>query len=412
MKFANIVMKRNGRCTVGDDIQLLAIENLYKYMGINYDDVIRISFNELHSYSGEYCILPISFPLYGFSHEHFVTCFSERIIPVFLGMATMIQDYCNEDIQYLKKFEPIGCRDQYTMKNLRKNGISSYLNGCMTITLPRVRDGYDNRKKIYCIDLTDDIIQNIPKDILSDCIFKSHVYMSDECPDGTENMAKRVYREYIDNAKMIITTRMHAALPCIAFGIPVVLAKKRMSIRFPIIEKYIPIYTEDEYANINWNPKNVDIEDLKEKILKSAAKQIMDAYNKYKDIYDISMFYENDNIKDEYIDNFSDVIPYLNNRFNKDDCFEYVLWGATQTAQLVKKYIVDNFPNAKLCGIIDEYKKIIFLGCETKNKDILKDFPNSICIVCAGAAMPEANKFCEEIGHVDLFSCWEDGLKR
>ena len=35
MKFANIIYtKRNDRLTIGDDMQLLAIENLYKYMGI------------------------------------------------------------------------------------------------------------------------------------------------------------------------------------------------------------------------------------------------------------------------------------------------------------------------------------------------------------------------------------------
>ena len=68
MKFANIIMTREGRCTIGDDIQLLAIENLYNYMGIDYKEVVRIPFNQLSTYDGEYVVLPISFPLYGYSH--------------------------------------------------------------------------------------------------------------------------------------------------------------------------------------------------------------------------------------------------------------------------------------------------------------------------------------------------------
>ena len=73
MKFANIVMTRNGRCTIGDDIQLLAIENLYRYMGIDYNEVVRIPFNELATYDGDYVVLPISFPLHGYSHDAVIT---------------------------------------------------------------------------------------------------------------------------------------------------------------------------------------------------------------------------------------------------------------------------------------------------------------------------------------------------
>ncbi len=412
MKFANIIMNRKGRCTVGDDIQLLAIENLYKNMGIDYNEVVRIPFSELSTYDGDYVVLPISFPLYGYSHEDFVTCFSEKIIPVFLGFATMKQDYRLEDIEYLKRYQPIGCRDQYTMEGLRKNCVDAYLNGCITLTLPKVRNGYDDKKKIYCIDLTDDLIEKIPKELLDDCVFKNHVYMSDECENGTEEKAKEVYGEYISDAKMIVTTRMHAALPCLAFGIPVILAKKRLSIRFPMIENLIPVYTQQEYDNINWNPILPDIEDLKKQVMNASIKQIMNAYNKYNDILSVSYFYERKDIRDVYIDNFSDVIPYIENRFKYEDKFSYILWGATQTAELVYEYIKNNYNNATLIGVIDQFKKINFLGHNTAERNILDTNKEAVCIICAGAAMPEAKAYCKEIGFDNFFSCWEDGLPR
>ena len=43
MRYANIIYnKRNGRLNLGDDIQLLAIENLYRKLGIDYSEVVRI----------------------------------------------------------------------------------------------------------------------------------------------------------------------------------------------------------------------------------------------------------------------------------------------------------------------------------------------------------------------------------
>ena len=171
MKFANIIMDRKGRCTVGDDIQLLAIEDLYKYMGIDYDNVVRIPFSHLSTYDGEYVILPLSFPFYGYSNRNNITNFSPRIIPVFLGFATMVQNYSPTDIEYLRRYEPIGCRDQYTMNALRSNGIDAYLNGCLTATLPKKRNGFDDKKKVFCVDIPESFHKYIPKDILAKNIY-------------------------------------------------------------------------------------------------------------------------------------------------------------------------------------------------------------------------------------------------
>lgn len=412
MKFANIVMTRKGRCTIGDDMQLLAIENLYKYMGIDYKEVVRIPFSELSTYSGEYVILPLSFPFYGYSNGINITNFSPKIIPVFLGFASMIQKYSDCDISYLKKYEPIGCRDQYTMEGLRKNGIEAYLNGCVTLTLPKVRNGYDDKKTIFCVDLTDDIVNLIPKDILKNCTFTSHVYFSDECLNGTENKAREIYNKYLNEAKIIITTRLHAALPCIAAGIPVVLIKERLSIRFPIVQKLIPVYTKKDFHNINWAPQSVDYEYFKRKLLKSASTQLLNAYKKYHDIYEISEFFENDSIEENYIDNFTDTIDFLKANYNDSDEFFYIVWGITPTAELVIDHIQSHYNNAKLVGVIDQFKSLDFHGINSGNKEILLQNPSAICFVCAGAAMPEAKAYFAATHHEKYFFCWQDGLKK
>lgn len=410
MKFGNIIMDRIGRCTVGDDIQLLAIENLYKHMGIDYNDVIRIPFSELSTYSGEYVILPLSFPFYGFSNGNNITNFSSRIIPVFLGFATMLNHYNETDLKYLQKFQPIGCRDQYTMSALRQQGIEAYLNGCMTATLPRMRNGFDGRHKVFCVDIPDDFKKFIPKEILENCEFVNHVVFSKDCPQGTEVKAKEVYKRYVDEAKMVITTRMHAALPCIAMGIPVILAKDKYSVRFPIIERFIPVYTAEQFHQIDWEPKSVEYENIKLEILNCASRRLKDTYDKYADIYKISEFYETDSSSAMYLDNFSDTEAYLEKTLKKMDTFEYILWGVTQTAELAHSYIKSHYKNAKLVGVIDQFKDLEIYGMHSSKKEIIEKYPNSICLVCAGAAMPEAKKYFNDINYKNGIFCWSDGL--
>ena len=40
-------------------------------------------------------------------------------------------------VKYLKKYQPIGCRDTYTQKILSNYGIESYFSACLTLTLKR-----------------------------------------------------------------------------------------------------------------------------------------------------------------------------------------------------------------------------------------------------------------------------------
>ena len=51
-----------------------------------------------------------------------------------------ILDYISENQEYeeiiFKKYEPIGCRDEYSCNYFRKHGIESYIMGCYTLCLP------------------------------------------------------------------------------------------------------------------------------------------------------------------------------------------------------------------------------------------------------------------------------------
>lgn len=411
MKFANIkYTHRNERLTIGDDMQLLAIENLYKYMGIDYDNVIRIEFDDLATYDGDYVILPISFPLISYCNGTYVTMFSKKIVPVFLGACILTPKLQKEEVEYLKKFGPIGCRDQYTFNNMIQLGIPAYLNGCMTLTFPKVRKKTLHQKVVYCIDLPKELIPYIPEDIQKDCRFISHTFYLSELDNTAEEQARKMYKEYVDNAKMVITTRMHAALPCIAAGIPVILMKDKFSYRFAGIDKIAKVYTREEYDYIDWNPEPLEYEEHKTLMLKVASNRVMDAYSKFKDICDLSSFMESRQTREEHREFIDNTFCYIKENWNEETEIHYFLWGITQTAEVVYYFINENYPNAVLDGIIDKNKRIQFLGTLTKPKEEMDLKENAYYFVCTGAAIQDSNRYFKENNIVNYYQCCDDGI--
>ena len=411
MKFANIIYtKRNDRLTIGDDMQLLAIENLYKYMGINYDEVVRIPYNELSTYNGEYVILPISFPLTAYSHNDLITCFSDRIIPVFLGLCVLQDTFTQKDIEYFKKYEPIGCRDEYTLKNMRKNGIKAYLNTCMSVGFPKRIDEKDliGRKKVICVDVNGKLKEKIPQELLPDCEFLSHTFYKNEFDGTPEELCKKMYEKYIAEARLIITDRIHAALPCAAAGLPVVFAKDRYSYRFSGIDKIMKIYTEKEFDQINWNPKPYEFENLKKQLLENAKSRILKTYEENRYMYDLSYYFENYSRPKYNIEFLNDTYNYIDSLANKE--IKYILWGVTQTATLIKSYFDRNYPNARLVGIVDRDKRFEFCGCNTTSKDIILENKNAVVFVTTGAAIRESNLFFKENNIKNYFQCCVDNI--
>lgn len=410
MKYANIVFNRSGRLTIGDDIQLIAIENLYMEMGIDISDIVRIPFHELANYDGEYVILPVSFPFYGYHTDLKITQFSPKIIPVFLALSLLTDRFSQEEIDYLKRFEPIGCRDAYTMTNLRKHHIMAYLNGCMTVTLPQ-RDKHIEGDKIYCIDIQEELKAYIPPEIKQQAVFTSHTFYQEELSGSPQEKALELLEEYKQHAKLVITSRLHGALPCIAMGIPVIFAKDKLSFRFLGVNRLTHVYTKNEFSKIDWNPVSVEYDSLKKKMLKTSMRRIMEATDKYKDILELSTFFEENQTDDFYIEFFTNTVEFIKNTFHKEQSFSYILWGVTQTASLVYNYMTKYYKFADLVGVIDQKKELQFAGKMTGKKNIILENKDAWCFVCTGAAIKESYEYFHEFDHSRYYQCCEDGTK-
>lgn len=406
MKYANMKYDRiGGRINLGDDMQLLAIENLYKHMGIDYRDVVRINYTDLATYNGEYVVLPIAFPFASYSNGIRITQFSDRIIPVFLSLSIVTDVLDGNETEYLKRFEPIGCRDLRTLRTMRKHGITAYLNGCMTLTFPS--DERAGKGENYILaDVPATIRSHIPLELRENAMNLSPICMNSKLDASPEDVARERYDFMIANAKCVITTRLHVALPLIAAGVPTILMKEEYSYRFGGIDAIVPIFTPDSFADINWNPTVPNIEKHKNQVLSLSATRLLQTANDYSQMYDLSYSLENVERPEEYVESVSNAVKYINYHWNVNEPVRYVLWGATQTASVLYNYIQDHYPNAIIKGLIDEYRSVELCDEVSQPSNEISIDENTYMFTCTAAAIEDANTFIKAHGIKGYFHCF------
>ncbi|MDA3834074.1 MAG: hypothetical protein PF495_11825, partial [Spirochaetales bacterium] len=263
---------------MGDNLQLMAIDNLYKFMDLHDEDIVKIPYNELTSWEavdGEKVILPISFPFLEYKDNFLSGMFSDSIVPVFIGLTLLNDNISAKDVAFLKEHEPIGCRDEYTYNNLKRAGIHVWLNGCMTLTMfqNNSMESLRNRSSVLIIDACNELRDHIPQSIKENAINLSQIVTLKDDETIQDYVVSR-YQMYYDKAKLIITSRLNCEIPCVAIGIPVVLAVKKVSYRFSWVEKLLHIYTPDEFDKIDWDPSPIPCEEIKTLMMQNAASRI------------------------------------------------------------------------------------------------------------------------------------------
>src|SRR5690554_2041253 len=126
----NYTSKNKTVQNIGDYIQSIAAR---QFIGDNYELINR---EELNEYSG-----PKTKIILNGWFMHNPTCWppAKNINPLFvsfhLSPAIAKKFLTAESINYLKKHEPIGCRDLQTVRTLQSHNIKAYFSSCLTTTL-------------------------------------------------------------------------------------------------------------------------------------------------------------------------------------------------------------------------------------------------------------------------------------
>ena len=213
---------------IGDDVWAYAqslfyphidylIDNteVYKFKSENNENVASIVSAFVEPYNNEYSFMPPA-----------------NIIPFYICSyfrPTMWELFQNDVIKaYLKAFEPIGCRTREQAEILRRIGIEAYFSGCITLTLPCLSK--QKGDYICCVDVPDNVVEFVKQ--RAGGKFKIKV-MSHEIRDVTWHSSLSIeerfeivknYIEVYAGANCVITSRLHAALPCLAQKTPVLFA--------------------------------------------------------------------------------------------------------------------------------------------------------------------------------------------
>ncbi|MCT4617941.1 MAG: polysaccharide pyruvyl transferase family protein [Marinisporobacter sp.] len=429
MKYANIESDQliNNRtekmlCNIGDYLQFITIDSLYEEMGVNKKDVIRLNITDVKSYRGEYAVLPLNYAIF---NENFMTDgkldFSDRIVPIFLACTLntiglngrkLLEDTHN--VNFLKRHEPIGCRDEYTMIMLREFGIEAYLTGCLTVTLPKTQYTDIEREKVYFVDAPYSVKKYIPEGMLEEAVVTTQQYYFSkewyENPNKIFEFTKDKYDQY-SKAKLVVTSRMHVAAPSIAMGIPVIFVKDDIDYRFGWIDKYIPIYSYEDFSKINWEPKPIECKKEKERLRKVAIERIKKYIDQYEDVYLLSQMYENDEhkkLKDFYNvthKNFKVLDRYFQEYWHGKEQIEYAIWGLTTAVDEIYEYIQEKYPKAKLVKVIDSFKDTDYRGIRTEKPNILTGNDSYYTIVTSVGASNDAKMLFERIGKNEDMYC-------
>ena len=399
MKFANLIadMSPGKVRNIGDDYQSFAVEHLYNYMGIDTADIIRIMSRDLATYDGDEIVLPINYFIANVIHPYL----SPKIKPVYLGVSLISS--CVTEVLCLKEFEPIGCRDAYTMQLLKDKGIDAYLNGCLTLILPS--RGKREAPKTFFVDVSDELLTFVPPELLDDAVHCTQMFFHQSV---SERQSRAALERMRDEARLVVTSRLHCAVPCIAMGIPVVFARDRITFRSNWLGSLIPLYDRATFENIDWCPSAINVESIKRRMLENASRRISDSLSGRKSKAERFNLFESDDSSDYSIDALETTIDYLDKNWKADESRAYVLWGKTQLAEVLYQYITSQYPRAYLNGFIDLYREDGFHGHEAKKLDYLDNIASSTLFICAESAGRQASIECDKRGVSDVVLCWEN----
>ena len=275
MKFGQLVCNAQGN--VGDDIQSIAASLHLPRVDVSIDR------ESIHLYRGDE---PVALVMNGwFSANPDAWPPPPAIRPVFASfhVAGQFKQTIRRHVDYLKQFEPIGTRDTATRDFLRSIGVKAETTYCLTLTFP-TRQSAPRNGVVYLVDAGPIAV---PKSLRVGAVKMSHAV----APLGHEvtiPYARRLLDMYRDTASLVVTTRLHAALPCIAMGIPVVYFGNKTDGRTSIISEiggkiYDARLHSKSYARgvlgrtiepVDWSPSPIDIQSVKQSLAKAVSERL------------------------------------------------------------------------------------------------------------------------------------------
>lgn len=246
MNYGLLTYKAFPEYNVGDYIQSLAAKQFLP-------EVNRyICREKLNEYNHE----PVKLIMNGwFMHQPAHWPPSNKIDPLVvsfhLNSQAKTQLLSKEGKDWFRQHAPIGCRDEYTLRAMQDADIDAWLSGCLTTTF---ENKFTHRSNdVYFVDalfrvpgwstltrtpreFVKAILQKtitkagkrkriletlFDDELLNNAIELEHYHTARHSEKERFAMAESFLEKYA-TAKLVVTSRLHCALPCLAFGTPVI----------------------------------------------------------------------------------------------------------------------------------------------------------------------------------------------
>lgn len=161
---------------------------------------------------------------------------SDKIDPLFVSFHISSLNQCQkvmarpELAEYYNNKGPIGCRDYKTMEILKSIGVDAYYSSCLTQTLEK-KKGLKSSGEILFVDAFLKmnnpgyeeyfIDKMVPPSLKSKVDIVRHQKEIKHLPITERLDLAEQYLDRYAAADLVITSRIHCALPCLAYGTPV-----------------------------------------------------------------------------------------------------------------------------------------------------------------------------------------------
>lgn len=213
MKFASVQYSKNN---IGDVIQVIAASRFVPKVDAwcNRENLDQCRFPEPHK------IILNGWYQHRTGHFHNDGNLIPLIISMHVAPSKAKSFFTPKVLSFLKRNEPVGCRDTYTLRLMENNGVKAYFSGCLTLTL---EPNSVLRKKGYvlCVDVPSAVTEKIQKST-DRPVFELNPMWRACCTFNERVEHAKIYLKKMQEAHVVVTRRLHCALPAIALGTPVV----------------------------------------------------------------------------------------------------------------------------------------------------------------------------------------------
>ena len=129
-------------------------------------------------------------------------------------------------LDWMDEHAPIGARDTLTQERFTSANVTTFFSACMTLTMQRHRVAKASECPILIVDVVEEVLRLLPPGVVESACMAKPEWLgprSEQANGVARNEAAFRLLDRYSSAKVVLTSRLHAALPSAAMGATVVI---------------------------------------------------------------------------------------------------------------------------------------------------------------------------------------------